>query len=819
MKKLKTLMVVFSVAVSLVAAGCSDGVSEKSIDSSGNSGTTGDSSGGETGGTSTPGTGVVSSVVKSGLKFDFSNAKAIAAVDRDSLGRAAYSRNARAAEDSSIDDSPLLKILADGSFESAITLTENANLSTVKEIYKSPLEDSNDIFIVLDGQSWFYETKITADENGNELTRQQEYKTLGQLICIHEDNTIADILKINNDSNPYNNDYQNLESDKGIKFDNAGNLYYMARTYDSSDSYSVIYKFTPKTNEIKKLTASVAGTYYNSFKITGDGQIIFVEGSRWLSGSSATFLRAIPVNNPNNFSNIYYSSSGENLQSWVYDETNEIMYYISGNGLYKSLRNGNSFKDGEFIAGSTSTELYYGYYFNEQYTWIAYWEKNERGYYNGTNYVYLKIVDDNDMLLPENVVKYIVGITRDYSSDSTCISTDDVDIRFDVFKNIEGYEDIYNATKGFKNADAIKTLDTFKLRNLLNRVFVDGYYSYSKNYISSSSSSGYKHNFLADILYIKGTDTLLCNSEMPVSSSTEVKGTEYFEKNGKYYNNNGNCLTNNLLNDNTYKSGFTSVNNLYLKTASSADCQKILNDIFSKCHTHGEKEFRLDCLKNDESYGMLYSDLKNEAALEWLTNDEERLFWFGNAICNKHYFTDLFFIKGTDEPAYKSAEISSSYWEIKDYTVSDDGSLWGRYTNTDSSYSSEKYFYFVKIIDSDGCLLNEFNKVDLPEGKVSQTIENDGSLYMKYSLLNKNGDETGFHQIYKVDFSDSNATNLFKNVPNNERLEVVSFSVGADRLYYSAVRGTSVENGEVCISTNEYNPLSITKKLSAIYTF
>ena len=823
MKKLKTLMIVFSVAVSLVATGCSDGVSEKSIDNSGNSGTTGgtsggttgDSSGGETGGTSTPGTGVVSSIVKSGLKFDFSNAKAIAAVDRDSLGRAAYSRNARAAEDSSIDDSPLLKILADGSFESAITLAENANLSTVKEIYKSPLEDSNDIFIVLDGQSWFYETKITVDENGNELTRQQEYKTLGQLICIHEDNTIADILRISNDSNPYNNDYQNLENDKGIKFDNAGNLYYMARTYDSSNNYSVIYKFDPKTNNITKLTASVAGTYYNSFKITGDGQIIFVEGSRWLSGASAYFLRAIPVNNPNNFSNIYYSSSGENLQSWVFDETNEIMYYVN-NGLYKSVRNGNSFKDGEFITNNTSTELYCTSYFNMQSSYIASWSTNELNYYNGTDYVYLKIVDDDGALIPENVVEYIVKSARNYSSDSTCISTDDVDVRFDIFKSIEGYEDIYNATKGLKNADAIKALDTFKLRNLLNRVFVDGYYSYSENYISSSSSSGYKHNFLADILYIKGTDTLLCNSEKPVNSSTEVKGTEYFRKNSNYYNGDGDCVRHNLL-DSTYKNGFTSVNNSYLKADGSADCQKILNNAFSECHTHGEKEFRLDCFKNDETYGMLYSELKDEAALEWLTSDEERLFWFGNAY---YRFSDLFFIKGTDEPAYKAAEMSVEYsWQIKDYTVSDDGSLWGRYTNTDSSYSSEKYFYFIKIIDSDGCLLNEFNKVDLPEGKVSQTIENDGSLYMKYSLLNKNDDETGFHQIYKVDFSDSNATNLFKNVPNNERLEVVSFSVGADRLYYSAVRGTSVENGEVCISTNEYNPLSITKKLSAIYTF
>ncbi len=90
---------------------------------------------------------------------------------------------------------------------------------------------------------------------------------------------------------------------------------------------------------------------------------------------------------------------------------------------------------------------------------------------------------------------------------------------------------------------------------------------------------------------------------------------------------------------------------------------------------------------------------------------------------------------------------------------------------------------------------------------------------MKYSLVDSNGAETGFHQIYKVNLEDSSYVNMFANVPNNQRLEVVTYSVGADRLYYSAVRGTAVENGIVSTVTNEYNPLEITKKFSAIYTF
>lgn len=805
-KSLKVFAVVCSIAFFLGLSACSNGSDSDSGENSGS--TSGGSSGGTTTGGTTTGGGTsgshtTSQVIKSGLKFDFSNAKAIAAVDKENSGRSAYSINSRAATpDSSVDDSPLLKILEDGKFESALTLADNANLANIKEIYKSPLEDSNDIFIVFDGTSSFYDEQVTVDENGNTISSNTVQKTLGQLVCIHENNTIADILKINDSGDPYATwqNYLSLEADKGVMFDAAGNLYYMARKWNSSGSdTSVVYKFDPKTNEITELTASVSGINYSSFKITKDGKIIFVQG-RYSSGSSAAFLRAIPVDDPNNFSNIYYSSEGTELYSWVYDEVNEVMYYVPhNNGLYKAKRNGNSFVDAEFIGTRTDSELNAERYFKSQYVRVADW---------GADFI-----DNNGNLIPENVVRCIIEGSSNFP-----VSIEDIDIRFDVFKDIEGYEDIYNATKGLKNAEAIKALDTFKLRNLLYAIFDDEYGYYVKK------SSGYKHNFLADILYVKDSDTLLCNSDKSVNSSLEVKGTEYFEKNGDNYLYNGNLY----LLVSRYIQGFVSVSDNYKKSDGSIDYSLILKDAFSGCYTHGEKEFRLDIFKDDETYGALYSDLTDEAALKWITEDDERLFWFGDAFMEKwdgnkyctpaKNFSDLFFIKGTDEPAFKQTLRNASYcYDIKDYTVNSDGSLWARYTNTNDS--ENKYFYFVQITDSDGCLINDFNEVNLPEGKVSQTIENDGALYMKYSLLNSNGDETGFHQIYKVNFADGSYVNMFKNVPNNGKLEVVSYSVGADRLYYSAVRGTSVENGVVSTVTNEYNPLEVTKKLSAIYTF
>lgn len=285
-KSLKVFAFACSFSLVLGLSSCSNGSDLDSRENSGSSsgessggttsgGTTtgGATTGGTTAGGGTSGTHITSQVIKSGLKFDFSNAKAIAAVDKENSGRAAYSINSRAATpDSSVDDSPLLKILEDGKFESALTLADNANLANIKEIYKSPLEGSNDIFIVFDGTSSFYDEQVTVDENGNTVSSNSVYKTLGQLVCIHEDNTISDILKINDSENSYDTwqNYLSLETDKGVMFDAAGNLYYMARKWNSSGDMSIVYKFDPKTNELTELTASVSGTNYSSFKITKD---------------------------------------------------------------------------------------------------------------------------------------------------------------------------------------------------------------------------------------------------------------------------------------------------------------------------------------------------------------------------------------------------------------------------------------------------------------------------------------------------------------------------------------------------------------------
>ena len=107
----------------------------------------------------------------------------------------------------------------------------------------------------------------------------------------------------------------------------------------------------------------------------------------------------------------------------------------------------------------------------------------------------------------------------------------------------------------------------------------------------------------------------------------------------------------------------------------------------------------------------------------------------------------------------------------------------------------------------------------MPSGKVVNSQKANGRMFLQYSLMDENGGELGYHHIYSVNLDDGAIMNHFDNVANRNALEVVSFSVGGSNLYFSAVRGTSVENQVVDINTNESNPLGTNRKMVAVYSF
>ena len=773
---------------------------------------------------------------KIGVTFDFTGAQALAKLEAKQDGSRAVTN---------VDElGDLVKILADGSMENAITVGENCSLSDIVAIYKSPLETSNDVFIVFNSESTIgYEEVEKEYDWGEKYINKQEIR-VGQLICLHEDGSIADILK-KDDATDYWNAHMYLKTES-VTFDAAGNLYFI-----SSDNGDMIYQYNPLSGELTKMVAAVEGTTYGKMQIDDEGQWIFVSGSRY-TGSSSYFLRAIPINNPNGFVNIFYSSSDSiSTDKWTYDNKNGVMYFIvnDGNrgGLFTASKN-SGFKTKDFIGSKTKTcrDIY---------------EPKDlfKSFYVGYSDFKWNYLDENYNFSPENLLDNIFNnfmTFSGYEKDSKkytnfSLNRDYVDIRFDSFAGRTGkFELLYNLTKGKKNEELFEALNSWEGKAALYDLYYDEYY-----YIMDTQNRGYLHNLLADIVYVKDTDILLCDYDEVVFSYYDNYYYSYDENGNYIYDEYGNHVYEfknlhevkglDFFNKNKYgsydsMSHFTFVQGTtgnhpstlcyeFLQTP-----EEILNFLFSFCNVDGEKEFRLTAFKDDEQYGALYSTLTNEEALEWIGNDVERMSLFNLAMGNMEYsYVDFIqnmshfstflsktcFIKNTEIVALTwnmidnfSIEYYYSYYYPGSLFVTPNG-VYYEYTDNSS------YYYLVQVADETSRIIEKIKKVDLPAGKVVRSERNNERLVLQYSIMDSNGAELGYHHIYAVDLESGFVTNCFDNVPNRNNLEVVSFNSAGDLLYYSAVRGTLVENGIVNLITNEYNPLTVQRKMVAVYIF
>lgn len=842
------------------------------------------------------GTGGTSTIVtKSGVKFNFAGANAVAKLE------ASKSTSAKAAVDAnSLGD--LVKILSDGTMEDAITVEEGASLSNIVAIYKSPVEGSDDVFVVFEGTSVISreETQIErTDEWGYTWTEYQTKENkIGQLICVHSDGTIADILKKDveekkdNEKDYYYDydakNYLSLRTDT-VTFDASGNVYFIVNDsyWDYSNNGSTyvdngqcIYQFNPKTNELTKMVAAVQGTSYNRMQIDNDGEWIFTSGSR----NSTSFLYAIPISNPNSPEKVYYSSDSYCLQDdkWAYDDNSGLLFYIvkagKEDGLFKASKKG-KFKDKTFIHASTSVGL-------EGF--------DGKELFNSFNCTYTSYewkdscLDDDDNFVAEKAVESLLhslwcDTAYEEDTDNSYVrylTLNEVDIRFDAFEEEDGaLRVLYELTKEKKNEEALEALNSFAgLAAFANATSNSRYeYDYAKD--------GYKNNFIADILYVKGTDTLVVDYDKVLFSyyysysmtsdynydtqeyeyeystsayKKDIKGTDLFPKTKKGY------YIYSLDLDNLLSRGFDRDYPSVVTYSVNKTSEELLEYLFTFCDVEGEKEFRLDAFEDDKDYAELYTTKKNKAAIDWLISDTERLSIFAEAMgqgWRDHYveansswvyemsiepgqfvsfISKTCYIKDTDEKAvspFFEKNISIPYCSQYDSYISFNGySGWGTgrlstgkdgvyyeftnlYNNWYSSDDGKPFYYIVQISNADGEFVEKSRELELPTGKVVESQKTQERIVMQYSLLTETGAETGSHHIYSVELASGEVINHFDNVPNRNGLEVISFSTAGNFLYYSAVRGTVVENGIVNIETNEFNPLEVQRKMVAVYAF
>lgn len=824
-------------------------------------------------------------VKSSGIKFDFSGAKAIARLEKEETSRAASSSG---------HFREYVKIKEHGEMEDAIIVEDNCHLAEITDIHTSPVETSKDVFIVLKEESVIaYEE----DESG-----EGKKTTAGQLICVHEDGSIADVLTYTDEDN--NTGRMNLKKES-LVFDGKGIAYFICSYKYNSD---MIFKYDSQNNKLENLVAEVDGLTYSKMQMDKEGEWIFVSGS---SGNKA-FLRALPVSNPNAPVNLFYSSNAYvgAPYNWVYDDNSGIIFFVlqdgDNSGLFKATKNG-GFKDKTFIAAHTSTEredykpveLFESSLLSEDkrssewsnFAWNSdFIVENEFSANTLVNSLIKRITNAEDMAFdisflhgysPENVDSYGVPVL-----DNIYLSSDKVEIRFDVFANGSGkFKTLYELTKGKKNEEAFEALNNWigmaVLFDVLNdsRYKVEYDWGYSSGYaMPKTETARYNNNFLADIVYVKGTDILLKDYDKTIITyyndnswnseknaydfidKVDVTGKDCFRKNekGSYITSGiGSSYRNTIINGISGKPEKPSI----LCYSFTKKYSEILDYLYSFCNIDGDKEFNLTSFKDDEKYSSLYTTLKDEKALEWIDADLERRSLFAKVLGLESVFHRTYenddpkngriidtyaneincdsliafiaktcYIKGTEDSAVSWNVIdnySISYSSVPAEVVRVQGENYLLFVNDSGVYfeytdMNELSYYLVQVAESTGRIVERIKKVELPKGKVVDHERSKNRFVMKIALVGDNNSELGYQHLYAVDLDSGDIINCFDSLPNKNELEVISFSCADSLLYFSAVsstNATSVENYVVDLTTNSCESLGVKRKMLAIFTF
>ncbi len=771
-------------------------------------------------------------------------AKALAGVSHDSSGT--YNL-ARAAD---TETSAVVKILEDGSISSVLSFPPQVTLSSVSDMIKSETPNGTFLYVIFNNPT-HYNYKTT---DGTWV-----YGFIGQILCVHEDGTFHDILGTEGNEQPV----QLLYSRSKMQFDGTGNMYYMA--INGASSGSVLYRYNPFTGTKTALTAAISGVSVTAFQISKDGNWIFTRGN----SNSDQFLRATPLADTENPQDIVYGND-KSIDSWVYDDTTDSVYVASGVNLYKYIK--------DTTTGKFSTESYKTLVgSSESITEIEnkrneFWKKcdafrkdvndnlfdshSEMAYtadwkgflsyydYNESKTQDIIILNDDGSLNAENLLKGLLVKSWNSLSESrryetvtdengrehqkaVYLTTDDVDLRFDLFADIEGFEALAEATAGKKNAEALAALDSKEKRGLLCALLL-GNGSQSR-YAYDDKWRCFYHNFFADVLYVKDTDILLVDSDDSAFSKSNVKTTA-FQNRG---------LDSSEILSNTQGKGMTvyTLGAMYQKENGTADTQKILEFFFSYCNEKGTKEFRLTAFKDDEEYSDLYAEgLVDDEAIAYITA-KERIDLFRRCIASsrsavtedykdyKDYkdYQNLIFLH--DTCFLKETGTSACTLKLIDYDTSrlfrfsdlvwNNSELWGKGSNWNPE-TQKNSLQLMKILDSNhefsGAIISldvTFNWYDRSNNNIQIT---DGYVYYRNNISGSTSD------IRRISLADGNAEeNLFTNVNGN--WEVLSFIVSGDYLYYSSYRGTAINNGRITLSTKENTPLSDTFKLTALTAY
>lgn len=244
------------------------------------------------------------------------------------------------------------------------------------------------------------------------------------------------------------------------------------------------------------------------------------------------------------------------------------------------------------------------------------------------------------------------------------------------------------------------------------------------------------------------------------------------------------------------------------------------NDLLSKLSSLFEYEIKINIRRTsytntNGAYVSIFSELdysttyENIEALNWLKSETSRQTEFLNYYNSKRdsYFEFIKYASG-----------NNNWNSISDYQTVTFKNL---SVNTNGLYSwktNGNSIALVHITDENGNYIYDVVKRTLPvTGIIKETKQHGTKIFMKYSLTNSNNVELGYHHIYSVDFQNNTLKNYFDTFTNKNTMEVVSYSVGADNLYFSFVNGLNVENYVIDLSTNNARRLETNRKMLDVF--
>lgn len=740
------------------------------------------------------------------LKFKRNGAKALAVVEQDSSnGNVASARNAAT-------DSMIQKILEDGSMESFIEVPEGYNLARVKYIAQSSNPNAKEIYIVMEGRTWggYW------DEEKGEWVECN----LGELLCVFDDGTYDDVL---NEGPGEWKELYNGGNNQSIVFDKNGTMYYLVHEWNNSMQTGMIYKYDSKTKESIQLTPAVAGTYYEKIQVSADGKWIFAKAYKWGRNSSTQYLRAIPVDNPKDYKNIFYNANGSGswIRDWYYDDDNNALFYSKDSELYSLYEKNGTFDSSNeqtMFSGGNGVYFHYGNVMDYDYKWV----KVIRNYINLSYYPYNAadycVKDANGKIIPEELCKALLdyavfelpNLSVPAEKNKYEYGRENYHISFKKFANVPGYEVLATETEGLIDTEAFEAIKEKDLEIVLAKLMSDARYDSSYRY------NWHENNFIADILYTKDENDEL----VPVDK--ELFSLETHTVNGvdvKKYASSGSDWR---LTEETNTTTFTWRSEFLVDNDGVKEVDpKAVLDYFARYCTTDDIDFKLTCFKDKPGYEGLYTEVINEEAIKFL-DDPVIMKLLANYLDNNWkdgigqawFFKETCFIAGTDQTAYEEPEITtgntSIWWGgIENFTSGSGKSVYGLQSGNGAS--------LVEILDKEG---EKSGKLLEPLSglKVSATVGSDTGFYFKVSLTNVRGEELGKHQLYYFNTDTNEVKNLFANVEDKENLEIISFSAGGDYLYFCAVQGLSVISEKINIKDLSVTKLASGQKLSQIMT-